>query len=306
MRLIVLPFLFLASPVLAQTTAHVAVAGTKISLIPPAGFVAATRFSGFEQAETGATILAAELPTSAQQMVGGFTETALAGRGMKLLQKQPVDLHGIKATIFRVQQQANGISYQKQILVFGTQAYTVMVTGTYPEKSAATAGVIKTALLSSYYNQRQANERRPVANFSVDVTGTAFKFAKNLAGSVLYTTDGKAPAEAADKAMIVVSNSLGNKAVGDREKFSIQRLKQLPRGAASKIRLMAPITINGLSGYEITADGKGPKNENQLVYQTILFTDAGEYYLIFGLAYNDSDAHLCEFKKITKTFKRAS
>ena len=307
MRLIFLPFLlFSVSSVSAQTALHVAIPGTKISLVPPAGFVAATRFSGFEQAETGATILAAELPTSAQQMVGGFTETALAGRGMKLLQKQPVDLHGTKATLFRVRQQANGIAYQKQILVFGTHAYTAMVTGTYPEKSAATAAAIRTALVSTYYNQQQPDGKRPVASFSVDVTGTPFKFAKNLAGSVLYTTDGKAPAEAADKALLVVSNSLGNKAVGDRQAFSIQRLKQLPQGATNNIRLMAPVTINGLSGYEITADGKGPKNENQLVYQTVLFTDAGEYYILVGLTDSLFKAHLDEFKKIARTFKRAS
>ena len=69
---------------------------------------------------------------------------------------------------------------------------------------------------------------------------------------------------------------------------------------------MAPVTINGLIGYEITADGKGPKNENQLVYQTILFTDAGEYYILVGLTDSLFKAHLDEFKKIARTFKRAS
>lgn len=295
-------FLLLAGVALGQTNKHLAVNGTKVSMVPPTGFVAATKYSGFEQVETGASILVTEIPGPYQQIVSGFTGAALATRGMTLLKTEPVDLQENTATLLQVKQTANGITYLKQMLVFGDQTKTVMVTGTYPEKNSGLGESIKEALLTSRYNVDQNVQQ--VARFSIDVTGTKFKFAKELAGSMLYTTDGKAPSESSDKAMMIVGNSLGNVAVVDKKQYSIDRLKQLPNGSTNKMRSVTSITINGLSGYEITADGKGSKEESQLVYQTMLFDNSGGYYVIVGLTSQNFDTHLALFKTIAKTFKR--
>jgi hypothetical protein len=282
----------------------VAIPGTKASMVPPTGFVAATSFTGFQQSETGASILVAEIQTPATNMANGFTEQAMASRGMKLLQKQSIDLHGTQATLLKVLQEANGITYLKQMLIFGDESTTVLATGTYPASTAAEAeGPIKTSLLSAYYNKKKAVETKPVTNFTLDVAGTAFRFAQNLANSTLYTTDGKAPSAAADKALFIVSTSLGNVAKGDKKQLSIASLYKLPQGSTNKIQSVLPVTINGLSGYEIVANGKGPKSENQLVYQVMLFKTNGEYFQLVGLTDNNFTGHLTEFKTISKTFK---
>src|SRR5215218_9058385 len=97
----------------------VKVPGTKCSLIPPAGFEPSSSFGGFQNAETGASIMINEIPAPYQEMVDGFTEEALKARGMTLTSKEPIDFNHSKATMIRLNQAANGITYLKQILIFG-------------------------------------------------------------------------------------------------------------------------------------------------------------------------------------------
>lgn len=48
----------------SKTEKHQPVAGTKFFLIPPAGFVSATNFQGFQQLNIGGSILVMEIPGS--------------------------------------------------------------------------------------------------------------------------------------------------------------------------------------------------------------------------------------------------
>lgn len=295
--------LFVVGSAAGQTKDHVAIPGTKTTMIPPPGFVAATTFAGFQQPEKGASILIAEIEVGAENMANSLTESALASRGMKLLQKQRIDLHGTKATMLKVQQEANGVTYLKQMLVFGDEATAVLATGTYPASNSDSEAAINKALLSAYYNKQKKISAEPAVGFTVDGAGTAFKFAKSLAGSVVYTTDGKAPSEAADKAMIIIAASLGNTASGDQKQFSIASLQKLPEGQTNKIQSITSVTINGLSGYEIVATGKGPNAESQLVYQVLLFKSNGEYFRLVGLTDNKFEAHLADFKAVAQTLR---
>ena len=55
-------FQFIANLLFGQTGQQEKVAGTKYSLIPPKDFVAATAFSGFRHAASGASMMLSELP----------------------------------------------------------------------------------------------------------------------------------------------------------------------------------------------------------------------------------------------------
>jgi hypothetical protein len=64
------------------------------------------------------------------------------------------------------------------------------------------------------------------------------------------------------------------------------------------------IEIDGISGYEITAEGLEKTNgKKELVYQVMLYIDNG-YYMIIGTAKTDFDTNLELFKKVAKTLKR--
>lgn len=298
---LLLALLFLGQIAFGQTEKQIKVSGTKCSLIPPNGFVAATTFSGFQNAETGASIMINELPAPYQTLVDGFTAEALKSRGMILLKKQTIDFNGSKATLINLTQSANGTIYLKQMLVFGDTKGTVLVNGIYPESSKDIESQIKGALLSTVYNDSQKENPLEAATFTIDIKDTDFKLIKYMSGSLLYSTDGKIPTE---KPTLIVGNSIAKVASQNQKKYAEERLKKLPRGEFSVIREIQEVTIDNLKGFEIVADGKTKKNKTELVYQVMLFNENGDYYIIVGQTKDDFEKYLKSFKKIAKTFKR--
>lgn len=287
--------------VFGQTEKHLKVSGSKCSMIPPGGFVAATTFSGFQNAETGASIMINELPAPYQLLVDGFTADALKTRGMTLISKETIDFNSSKATFIKVTQPANGTTYIKQMLIFGDTKGTVLVNGIYPEAATGTEVKVKEALLSTVYNSSQDDNPLDAAGFTIDIKDTNFKLIKYMSGSLLYSTDGKIPTE---KPTLIVGNSIAKVTADNQKKYAEERLKKLPRGELNVIKEIKEITVDNLKGYEIVADGKTKDDEPQLVYQVILFNEKGDYYIIIGQAKEEFHKNLETYKKITKTFKR--
>ncbi len=298
---LLLALLILGQIAFGQTEKHIKVSGTKCSLIPPSGFVVATSFSGFQNAETGASIMINELPAPYQSISDGFTADALKSRGMTLVKKETIDFNGSKATLFNLTQSANGTTYIKQMLVFGDTKGTVLVNGIYPEASKDIEAKIKNALLSTVYNTSQNDNPLEVSTFTIDTKDTDFKLIKYMSGSLLYSTDGKIPTE---KPTLIVGNSLAKIPTQNQKKYSEERLKKLPRGEFNQIKTIKEITIDNLKGYEIVANGKTKDDKAELVYQVMLFNENSDYYIIVGQAKEEFDKYLESFKKVTKTFKR--
>lgn len=73
-----MPFLALAAAVLLE------VPGTGVRLAPPPGFVAATNFTGFQQDETGASIMVMALPAPFPKATEGFNAAGLKTQGITL------------------------------------------------------------------------------------------------------------------------------------------------------------------------------------------------------------------------------
>ena len=220
---LLLTFLLLGQIAFGQTEKLIKVSGTKCSLIPPSGFIAATAFSGFQNAETGASIMINELPAPYQSLVDGFTAEALKSRGMALVKKQTIDFNGSKATLLNLTQSANGTTYIKQMLVFGDTKGTVLVNGIYPEAAKEIEAQIKDALLSTVYNISQNDNPLEAATFIIDVKDTDFKLIKYMSGSLLYSTDGKMPTE---KPTLIIGNSVAKISSQNQKKYAEERLKK--------------------------------------------------------------------------------
>lgn len=284
-----------------QTENHKVIAGTKCSIIPPAGFVPATNFSGFQNNGSGASIMVTELPAPVQAVSEGFTASALKTKGMTLIDKQTIDFNNSKATYIKVSQPANGTTYLKQILVFGDSKKTVLINGIYPEANKAIEADIKTSLLSASYNENQKDNPLDAVKFKIDVSNTDFKLAKYMTGSLIYTTDGQIPTE---KPSLIIGNSIAKVSAENQKQYSVERLKKLPRGEFNAVKEINLIQIDNLQGYEIVANGKSKDAKTELIYQIILFNDKGDYYIIVGRATEDLENNLQRFKSIANTFKR--
>lgn len=287
--------------VLGQTENHKIIPGTKCSIIPPSEFVASTNFSGFQNNKLGASIMVTEMPAPVQTIIESFTADALKTKGMTLIDKQIIDFNNSKATLAKVSQQANGITYFKQILVFGDSKNTVFVNGIYPEASKNIEAEIKKSLLSTSYNENQKDNPLDAVAFKIDVSGTDFKLAKYMAGSLMFTTDGQIPTK---NPSLIVGNSISKVSAENQKQYCIERLKKLPRGELNKPKEINPIQIDNLQGYEIVADGKDKDSKEELIYQVMLFNEQGDYFIIIGLATEDRENNLKSFRNIAKTFKR--
>ena len=91
-----------------------------------------------------------ELPGPASVMKRGMTKTALASRGMTLLESSTASVDGQDALLLRVRQASASGDVLKWMLVAGDQTRTVMVVGTYPPAADAALGeAIKRSLLNA-------------------------------------------------------------------------------------------------------------------------------------------------------------
>jgi len=294
-------FLFIGQLSFGQTSKHIKISGTKCSLIPPDGFITATTFSGFQNAETGASIMINEFPAPYQTLVDGFTADALKTKGITLVSRQILNFNNSTAILINATQAANGTTYIKQILIFGDSNGTVLVNGIYPEASKKIEGKIKEALLSTVYNANQSDDPLEAATFTIDVSGSDFKVVKYISGSLLYSIDGKIPTE---KPTLIVGNSLAKVSSQNQKQYAEERLKKLPGGEFNVIKEIKEVTIDNLKGYEIIADARAKDGKPEVVYQVMLFNDNGDYYIILGQAKEDVQKYLEVYKKIVKTFKR--
>jgi len=300
MRLKLFFLLLIAGNAAFSQTARKVIAGTKYSMIPPDGFVAAVNFSGFQHNETGSSIMVSEIPTNFKTLADGFTADNLKAKGMLLIDKKEIDLNGSKAYYLTVKQKAGDRTYLKQILLCGDANRAAIINGIYPEESGHLEADIKKSLLSISYNVQQSENPLDAATFKVDVSGTPFQFTKFLSGALLYTVEGKIPST---KPGFTVAPSHSEIAVADQKQYSLNRLKQFPRGETVEVKETNPIEIDGLKGYEIIGQGKSEKGQPELVYVFMIYKDKG-YYIFYGASTEDFEKYTKLFRNIAKTFKR--
>jgi hypothetical protein len=292
-----------------RTDKHQQVAGTKVFFVPPVDFTAATTFSGFQQESSGASIMVMEIPGPLAEVSKGFTPEAFKTKQMLVKSKEEIVVNGKSGFLFTTEQQAFGITFAKYVLIFGDNKETTMINGTYPQQAAEVESVILEAMLSVFRDSELVVDPLVSAPFTLDVTNTKLKFAQSISGNLVYTPDGKIPSTSPDRTVLMAGRSLGNvpTATVDKKQAAIVRLNKMPlEDVKYDEGDIKEITIDGISGYEIVAEGLDKASagrEPVMVHQIMLFVDNG-YYLLLGKAKKDYDTNLVMFRTIANTFKQ--
>lgn len=284
---------------LAQTAKRQIIPGTKYSLVPPKGFKPASGFSGFQDEGTGSSIMISELPAPLGDMLPSFTYEAFKGKGMEIIEREAMPFHNSEALYLHISQKSNGIAYLKHMLVFGDKNRTTIVNGSFPAENKQVSEAIKAAVLSAVYDEKAEADPLAAAGFSIDTKDSPFRFAQSVSGMLMYTLDGKIPST---KPLLIAGTSLGKiAAVKDRKKYTLERLEKMPGAENSTIKETNTITVDGLNGYEIVAEGSA----KELIYIVMLYTAAADnYYIIYGSANEEQEHYLPQYRAIVKTFKR--
>ncbi|MBW4622495.1 MAG: DUF1653 domain-containing protein [Cyanosarcina radialis HA8281-LM2] len=284
-----------------------AVRGTKVSLIQPAGFTPADSFSGFQQLDTGASILVAEFPAPYPIVSNSFTTDTLKSRGMTLISKENVKVDGYSGLLMQVEQVANQQDFAKFILVFGDEAETVLLTASMPKDlQTRLAPTLKKSLLTAKWQKDKAVD--PFADLPFAITSTpALKFSDRLINCLAYTQDGTMPVKSAAAPMLVACQSIGSARVSDREQFAKERLEKTALIEKISIESGKAIEINGIDGYEIIATASDSETkESIIVYQVLLF-EPNSYYIIQGRVGSKlRSEYLDDFQIMAMSFKKKS
>ncbi|MEL7339745.1 MAG: hypothetical protein AAGM67_04600, partial [Bacteroidota bacterium] len=177
----------------------------------------------------------------------------------------------------------------------------------YPQEDKAELdSLVINAMRSTYYNQEAELNPLDALSFVLDTEDTKLQFGTVFTGTALYTVDGKVPTESEDKTNFMVGPSLNPSFILDEKAFCIKRLEQLPYEDLSfREAEIVEIEVDSLHGYTIPAIGiDSADKEERFIYQTLLFTDDGNYFILLGTAREEYEQNQKLFDLLTKRFRR--
>lgn len=257
------------------------VRGTRVSLVPPEGFVESPRFSGFQNDATGASIMVTELPAAFEAVTAAFEPEPMAKKGMKLLGKEAVSPGGAKGLLVHVEQEAAGTTYRKWMLALGDGTATALITSTFrAETEAQESEPMKAAVLTA---RRDLETEAPPLDMPFTLRKTpGLARAQQVQNALLYTPDGKLQGHAPEDPLLVVAPSLGNPGTLDARDFSEKRVRMTAGVKDVTVESGAPVEVDGLKGYELVARAKDEKTDTTLVLHQVLLLEEGGYFLLQG------------------------
>lgn len=283
-----------------QTPERVAVAGTKVSMTPPPDFEPAQQFPGFQQIETGSSIVVTEVAGAPfSEIRGAMTRENMATQGMKLLSLDDVRIAGSDGVLLAITQTVFDITYRKWLGTFGTAEGTVVVTATFPAAaSEAVVDAMKAAVLSVEWNPTANVGRLDGLQFRITETAT-LKIARRMANLIALTRHGQPGSTDATEPLLVVGSSLGAVPIDNLETFARSRLAQTSQVTGLRDIRGASTVVGALPAYEITAAASDVRSGAPItVYQLMLLRD-DVYYLVLGLVGEASASQfLPEFKAV--------
>lgn len=188
--------------------------GSSVGLVPPAGLVASSNFSGFEDATKGTSIVVTEMPVDAYATIAAkFNPEGLRETGIEAAapaENWPVE-GAVVSKLIRGSQVAAGVNYRKWIVLIGAKSTTAMVTVQIPEgvpgglSDADVDAALRTIAIRT---PPSLEEQIAVLPFKVaDQAG--FRPVRVIAGATYLLTDGQSDVAAnSSQPMIVIASNL--------------------------------------------------------------------------------------------------
>lgn len=303
--LILLLLSFCGLPIPALQSAEVAVPGTKVKLVPPAGLSATKQFPGFFDEESNASILVTEMPAPYSEMSKVFTKESLASKGITLISKEEISVGESPGLLLHVRQEVQ-VAVLKWMVITGNETEVVMITGTFPEDLKTRWSLpLRNSVLGAKWEANLKTD--PLAGLVFTIQDDPeLKFAKRISNMIALTKNGELPGKPNNDPLFIVGPAIGRAIIVNKKEFAERRLYQHPDVSISKIKNVAEVAIAGLQGYEFIAEGKQTKNVfgSIIIHQTILFDD-DSYFLLVGFAPLDKEKQYLEiFQRVSKTFRK--
>ena len=293
------------SPVVAQA---IRVTGTSVALAPPAGFVASSRFPGFECADLQTSLMVTEIPGPVAEVSRGMTAAGLATRGMTLISSTRPLVDGRQALLLKVSQPAGGMTVHKWMLVSGDARKTVMIVGTFPNEYEPQIGdAIKDSLLTVRWTVSSA----PPDDFeglSFRVSPTPpLKIAGRMSNMLMLTESGRMGPQGPTAALFVVGTSLAQVDLSDLKAFAMTRASQTKQLKGLRVSEQGAAAIGNEGAYELVAEGTDITTGRLVTLYQVVLPDPQGYVLMQGMVASTRAATMVpEFRRVAHTFRRTA
>ncbi|HVH12845.1 MAG TPA: hypothetical protein VM759_07330 [Longimicrobium sp.] len=281
-----------------------AVAGTSVTLEPPAGFTPAERFTGFGREAALASIMVSELDAPFGQMVERLTPEAFAAQGMTVHTLDSLSLGGVPARLLSLTQEVDGVPFDKWVVMFGDDTVTTIVTAAYPSDSAASLGEpMRQAVLTA---RRGAPPSDPLAGLGFQLDLGRLRVAERMGNTLALNESGALPNEDVAEPLVVVGRSVAPADLSDLEAFSRRRVTRLGNLLEfTGISGGGPVTLAIGAGYELYADAVDTESGTAIRVYQVVIPDGDHYFLFQGLIGADR-AHevIPEYQALARTLRR--
>jgi hypothetical protein len=287
-----------------QVSTPIRVSGTQVSLAPPEGFRVSTRFSGFESAETQASIMITELPGPFSEVTKMLVPEQLVKQRMTLLSRSDEKINGSDAILAHVTQRYAGDDFLKWMLIVGDESKTRMIVATFPkENETALKEALRQSVLSTTWTN-DAVDPFDGLNYKLHAAGT-LKLAGRVSNLLMFSESGKQRTSGPEEGLFIFGSSIADRDLSNLKKFAEDRISQTARMSNIKIKSSTPVVIAGLKAHEIVANAKDDATEKpMLLYQTLIADDK-TYYIAQGTITADrGNALLPHFKATVKSFAK--
>jgi len=265
---------------------HLKIQGIPVSIVPPPGHLLDMTDPGFYSNHSFIVLEPSDL--TLEQLMYKFSDSLLSKQGIATIAENAILINGFKGRKILLQENVNGISYAKTLLLFGDKNHSVVVNGTYPTDSSRLSTIIESALSTLIFNPNLVNHDSLSVYFDFkDKQG--FKVATILNAGIKLTNTGYEAWEAND-AFLDAYVQLLYVAEDNRMDFIKQSISYLGE-TQSNVKIVE-IEMAGLTGYEIT-----DIDQQRLMYRVYLFSDQ-KVYQIVAAARVDHEAYLAKFKAI--------
>ena len=298
---------FLSSQVINDFTAatdnHQLIEGTNVYLVPPAGFVVSENFKGFQKPDDQTSmIMLMEIPGPINEVTRGFTKELMATRGMELLRKDSVRIGNLTGFLIEMNQSANGMTFTKTLVVYGNEETSSIVNGISLKDSVQITEQIGQSIKSLFVNEELTINPRDGLSFTLDEKAGDLKFVSVVGNAILLNRTGVIDANDLDQVSLIVDKAFQLVDISDQKEFCLSRLEQYPEPyELHRGKKLASVKLDNLNGYELHAINS--ENENESIYQLVLFPEGGGYFLFLGDYPTKDKEALQQIKKVIDTFR---
>lgn len=162
---------------------HINIPPTKISIIPPEGFITSSNFIGIESKESSIQIMEID-GAPFENSTRDLNKETFESEGIIVNSIYEVTVNGSKGFVLELEQE-----HSSSQLIFGDSTYTVMLIGSYPKKNKIEKKKIQDCLKSVFRNKDLETNPFDVAKFELDLSKTNLEFYQYGANQYIYNSD---------------------------------------------------------------------------------------------------------------------